>query len=45
MFDNIKPLFSNKPLMVIANKKDVWADNLNDEKKAIMESFENELVI
>jgi len=31
--------------MVIANKKDVWADNLNDEKKAIMASFENELVI
>ena len=44
LFDNIKPLFSNKPLMVIANKKDVWNDNLTDEKKAIMDSFEAELV-
>jgi GTP1/Obg family GTP-binding protein len=44
LFDNIKPLFSNKPLMVVANKKDVWTDNLTDEKKAIMDSFEPELV-
>jgi GTP1/Obg family GTP-binding protein len=45
LFDNIKPLFANKPLMVIANKKDVWGDNLTEEKKALVASFEDELVI
>ena len=44
LFDNIRPLFANKPLMVIANKTDVWTDNLTEEKKMIMTSFENELV-
>ena len=45
LFDNIRPLFANKPLIVIANKKDVWSENLTEEKKAIMTSFETELVI
>ncbi len=44
LFDNIRPLFANKPLIVIANKKDVWGDNLTEEKKAILTSFETELV-
>ena len=44
LFDNIRPLFANKPLMVIANKKDVWTDTLTEDKKTIMTSFETELV-
>ena len=33
LFDNIKPLFANKPLLVVANKTDVWKDNLTPEKQ------------
>ena len=40
LFDNIKPLFNNKPLIVVANKADIWRENLNDDKKAILTSFE-----
>jgi len=40
LFDNIKPLFNNKPLIVVANKADIWRDNLNEDKKAILTSFE-----
>ena len=36
LFDNIKPLFANKPLLIVANKSDIWRDNLSEEKKAIM---------
>jgi len=39
LFDNIKPLFSNKPLIVVANKADIWRENLNEDKKSILESF------
>merc|ERR1719330_874247 len=28
LFDNIRPLFANKPLIVVANKTDVWKDAL-----------------
>ena len=45
LFDNIRPLFANKPLMVIANKKDVWGENLTEEKKTIMTTFETDMVI
>ena len=45
LFDNIRPLFANKPLMVIANKKDVWGENLAEEKKTIMTTFETDMVI
>ena len=45
LFDNIRPLFANKPLMVIANKKDVWVENLTEEKKTIMTTFETDMVI
>lgn len=40
LFDNIKPLFINKPLIVVANKADIWRDELSAEKKAILTSFE-----
>ena len=40
LFDNIKPLFNNKPLIVVANKADIWRDALNEEKQAILKTFE-----
>merc|ERR1711974_485722 len=40
LFDNIKPLFNNKPLIVVANKADIWRENLNEDKKTILSSFE-----
>merc|ERR1712020_605578 len=40
LFDNIKPLFNSKPLIVVANKADIWRDALNEDKKAILSSFE-----
>lgn len=40
LFDNIKPLFNNKPLIVVANKADIWRDDLSAEKKQILQSFE-----
>jgi len=42
LFDNIKPLFTNKPLIVVANKADIWRETLNEEKKAILAQFEAE---
>ena len=43
LFDNIKPLFANKPLVVVANKADIWRDNLTEEKKAVIEAIRSEL--
>lgn len=43
LFDNIKPLFQNKPLLVVANKADIWRDTLSEEKMAILKSFEAEV--
>merc|ERR1712088_414305 len=40
LFDNIRPLFANKPLLVVANKADIWRDALNEEKQAILKTFE-----
>merc|ERR1711894_118169 len=40
LFDNIKPLFNNKPLIVVANKADIWRDALTEEKQAILKTFE-----
>ena len=40
LFDNIKPLFNNKPLIVVANKADIWRDSLSEEKKTLMQTFE-----
>lgn len=43
LFNNIKPLFANKPLIVVMNKIDIIRpDELSDDKKEIMKSFENE---
>merc|ERR1739844_729085 len=43
LFDNIRPLFANKPLMVVANKTDVWKDALAPEKMAIVNEFRKDL--
>ena len=43
LFDNIRPLFTNKPLMVVANKTDVWKDNLSPEKQQILGEFHRDL--
>ncbi|XP_063723848.1 GTP-binding protein 4-like isoform X1 [Symsagittifera roscoffensis] len=43
LFDNIKPLFVNKPLMVVYNKIDVvQLDELPLEKKALIDKFQKE---
>lgn len=40
LFDNIKPLFANKPLLVVANKTDVWRDGgLADDKRAVLDDM------
>ena len=33
-------MFNNKPLIVVANKADIWRDALNEEKQAILKTFE-----
>ena len=40
LFDNIKPLFANKPLIVVANKADIWREGLAEDKMAILKQFE-----
>uniref|UniRef100_F6XTJ3 Nucleolar GTP-binding protein 1 n=1 Tax=Ciona intestinalis TaxID=7719 RepID=F6XTJ3_CIOIN len=43
LFNNIRPLFNNKPLFVMANKIDVMSkDDLSDEHKKIFEDLETE---
>merc|ERR1719471_1406630 len=39
LFDNIRPLFANKPLLVVANKADIWRGELSEEKKAVLEEI------
>ena len=40
LFNNIKPLFSNKPLIVVVNKIDVKkVEDLSDERKAFFEDL------
>jgi len=44
LFDNIRPLFNNKPLVVVANKSDVLArSELSGEKEAILKEIEKEI--
>jgi len=43
LFDNIRPLFANKPLILVANKSDIWKDNLSEEKKAVLDDFKKDL--
>ena len=40
LFDNIKPLFANKPLIVVANKADIWREGLAEDKMAVLKAFE-----
>ena len=43
LFNNIKPLFANKPLMVCVNKIDVMkVDELTEDKQQIFEQFETD---
>ncbi|CAC5358662.1 NOG1 [Mytilus coruscus] len=43
LFNNIKPLFANKPLMVCVNKIDVLKlDELSQDKQQIFEEFQSE---
>merc|ERR1719245_841394 len=43
LFDSIKPLFSNKPLLVVANKTDVIKrSELSEEKEAVLKALEAE---
>ena len=42
LFDNIKPLFANKPLVVVTNKADIWRDELSDDKKATLDAIKDE---
>jgi len=44
LFDNIKPLFNNKPLLVVANKSDVLSrSELPEDKEAIFKDIEKEI--
>ncbi|CAK8671539.1 unnamed protein product [Clavelina lepadiformis] len=43
LFNNIKPLFLNKPLFIMANKTDIVSkEELSEENRKIFENFENE---
>lgn len=40
LFKSIMPLFSNKPLIVVATKTDLgWEEHLDESSKALLESF------
>ena len=44
LFDNIRPLFNNKPLVVVANKCDVLSRaELTEEKEIIYKEIEKEI--
>jgi len=44
LFDNIKPLFNNKPLVVVANKNDVITRaELTEDKEALYKDIEKEI--
>jgi len=43
LFESIKPLFTNKPIIICLNKIDVTTvDDLPEEKKAILKKFEDD---
>lgn len=43
LFKSIMPLFSNKPLIVVANKTDLgWEDTLEQSGRDLLQSFESE---
>lgn len=42
LFESIKPLFSNKPLMLVVNKVDILRlEELSAEKRKVFDSLEN----
>ncbi len=44
LFDNIKPLFNNKPLLVVSNKSDVLSrPEFTPEKEEIFKEIEKEI--
>merc|ERR1711962_1399095 len=44
LFDSIKPLFNNKPLIVVANKSDVLSrGELSEEQEALFKEMEKEV--
>merc|ERR1712141_155908 len=43
LFDNIRPLFANKPLILVANKSDIWNDTLSEEKMPILNEFKKDM--
>merc|ERR1712131_118446 len=44
LFNSIKPLFANKPLLVVANKTDVIKrEDLSEEKQVVLASIETEI--
>lgn len=44
LFDSIRPLFNNKPLIVVANKTDVMRrSELGEEKAALLKAIETEI--
>ena len=44
LFDSIKPLFNNKPLIVVTNKCDVLArSEFTEEKEAVYKEIEKEI--
>ena len=43
LFDHIKPLFANKPLIIVANKVDVVRlEELEEDKRAMFKPYEDE---
>lgn len=43
LFESIKPLFSNKPLVIVANKMDiVKLEDLPSEKRSVLSEVEND---
>lgn len=43
LFNGIKPLFANKPLLVVLNKVDVVRpEELGDEKQDLLKAFDQE---
>jgi len=43
LFNSIKPLFTNKPILICLNKVDIMTlDDLPDEKKELFKQFEED---
>ena len=43
LFNGIKPLFANKPLLVVLNKVDIIRpEDLPDEKKELLKAFDQD---